>query len=179
MRSLASWPEPSETEPLLQSILDGADVGILNCEAGSLFLVDETTDELVFKATAGPVAHNLLDSDWPQALALSAKPSRPAGRFSPTMFSRPSTWFPATDETTGFITRSILAVPMQVKESIIGVLEVINRKDGLPFVDDDQNLLSAFGGQAAVAIDNARLYTLTDQELTKCPRGRTIRYAAY
>ncbi len=54
---------------------------------------------------------------------------------------------------------------MQVKENVIGVLEVINRKDGLPFVEDDQNLLSAFGGQAAVAIENARLYTLTDQEL--------------
>jgi signal transduction histidine kinase len=77
-----------------------------------------------------------------------------------------STWFASTDKTTGFITRSILAVPMQVKESVIGVLEVINRKDGLPFVEDDQNLLSAFGGQAAVAIDNARLYTLTDQELS-------------
>ena len=45
------------------------------------------------------------------------------------------------------------------------MLEVINRKDGLPFAEDDQNLLSAFAGQAAVAIENARLYTLTDREL--------------
>jgi hypothetical protein len=35
----------------------------------------------------------------------------------------------------------------------------------LPFVQDDQTLLTAFAGQAAVAIENARLYTLTDQEL--------------
>ncbi len=45
------------------------------------------------------------------------------------------------------------------------MIEVINRRDGLPFVQDDQNLLTAFAGQAAVAIENARLYELTDQEL--------------
>jgi signal transduction histidine kinase len=48
---------------------------------------------------------------------------------------------------------------------VIGVIEVINRKDGLPFIEDDQTLLSAFAGQAAVGIENARLFTLTDQEL--------------
>ena len=41
----------------------------------------------------------------------------------------------------------------------------MNRKDGLPFVEEDLTLLTAFGGQAAVAMENARLYTLTDQEL--------------
>jgi signal transduction histidine kinase len=58
-----------------------------------------------------------------------------------------------------------MAVPLQAKDSITGVIEVINRRDGLPFVQDDQTLLTAFAGQAAVAIENARLYTLTDQEL--------------
>ena len=54
---------------------------------------------------------------------------------------------------------------LQVKDRVIGVVEVINRRDGLPFVSGDQDLLTAFAGQAAVAIENARLYTLTDQEL--------------
>ncbi|MFN3491325.1 MAG: GAF domain-containing protein, partial [Anaerolineales bacterium] len=48
-----------ELNPLLQNILENA-VGILNCEAGSLFLVDEQTDELVFRVTVGPVATNLI-----------------------------------------------------------------------------------------------------------------------
>ena len=45
---------------------------------------------------------------------------------------------------------ALLAVPMQIKDRVLGVIEVINRKDGLPFVQDDQNLLTAFAGQAAV-----------------------------
>jgi signal transduction histidine kinase len=56
-------------------------------------------------------------------------------------------------------------VPLLAKDNVLGVLEVINRKDGLPFVEEDLTLLAAFAGQAAVAMENARLYTLTDQEL--------------
>jgi signal transduction histidine kinase len=56
---------------------------------------------------------------------------------------------------------------MQIKDRVIGVIEVMNRRDGLPFVVDDQNILTAFAGQAAVAMENARLLASTDQELTK------------
>jgi signal transduction histidine kinase len=78
---------------------------------------------------------------------------------------RSSNHFDATDQQTGFVSKTLLAVPLQVKDRVIGVIEVINRRDGLPFGGDDQNLLTAFAGQAAVAIENSRLYTLTDQEL--------------
>ena len=61
---------------------------------------------------------------------------------------------------------------MLIKDRVLGVIEVINRRDGLPFVADDQNLLTAFAGQAAVAMENARLLELTDQELAE-ERGRT------
>ncbi len=64
-----------------------------------------------------------------------------------------------------FQPRTSLAVPLQVKENVTGVLEVMNRTDDLPFVEEDQTLLTALAGQAAVAMENARLYTLTDQEL--------------
>jgi signal transduction histidine kinase len=153
-----------ETEPLLQNILDNA-VTILNCEAGSLFLVDETTDELVFKATAGPVAQNLAGQRLPPGTGIVGEAVQNRKPVITNNVQQTQAWSASTDKNTGFITRALLAVPMQVKERIIGVLEVINRKDGLPFVDDDQNLLAAFASQAAVAIENARLYTLTDQEL--------------
>jgi signal transduction histidine kinase len=153
-----------ETEPLLQNILDSA-VAILNCEAGSLFLVDEQTDELVFKATAGPVASNLAGQRLAPGTGIVGQAVQDRKAIISNNVQQASSWFAFTDQRTGFSTRAILAVPLQIKERVIGVLEVINRKDGLPFVEDDQNLLSAFAGQAAVAIENARLYTLTDQEL--------------
>ncbi|MFQ5629730.1 MAG: GAF domain-containing protein, partial [bacterium] len=62
------------------------------------------------------------------------------------------------DKQTGFVTRSILAVPLVVKEKIIGVAEVINRLDGKAFTDDDLDLFSTFGRQVALAIENARMH---------------------
>ncbi len=153
-----------ETEPLLQNILDSA-VAILNCEAGSLFLVDEQNDELIFRATAGPVASDLSGQRLAPGTGIVGEAVQSRKAVISNNVTQEPNWFNHTDEKTGFVTRTILAVPMQIKDRVIGVVEVINRKDGLPFADDDQNLLSAFAGQAAVAIENARLYTLTDQEL--------------
>ncbi len=155
-----------ETELLLQNILNSA-VSILNCEAGSLFLVDEATQELVFKATAGPVAQNLAGQRLAPGTGIVGQAVQERTPIMSNHVEHASSWYTSTDKTSQVAIRSILAIPMQVKENVIGALEVVNRKDGLPFIENDQTLLSAFGGQAAVAIDNARLYTLTDQELTR------------
>jgi signal transduction histidine kinase len=64
-----------------------------------------------------------------------------------------------------FAPRMALAVPLQAQETSLGVLEILNRRDALPFVDEDQTLLTALASQSAVAMENVRLYTLTDQEL--------------
>ncbi|HEX6035479.1 MAG TPA: GAF domain-containing protein, partial [Anaerolineales bacterium] len=155
-----------EQEPLLRNILENA-VNILNCEAGTLFLMDEPTGDLIFRVTAGPVAGNLLGQRLPagtgiagRAVQLQAPVIENDGQRSPTHFGAP-------DRQTGFVSRSLLAVPMQIKDRVLGVIEVINRRDGLPFVEDDQNLLTAFAGQAAVAIENARLLAQTDQDLAE------------
>ena len=74
-------------------------------------------------------------------------------------------WAQEADKDTGFKTRDLLLVPMTVKDQVVGVIEVINRKDKMPFTQDDQDLLETFTSQAAVALENARLYTLTDQQL--------------
>ncbi|MFN2144874.1 MAG: GAF domain-containing protein, partial [Anaerolineales bacterium] len=74
-------------------------------------------------------------------------------------------WYSEPDEETGFSTRGMLVVPMHYQDKVIGVLEVINKKNGMPFTVDDQELLIAFAGQAAVAVENVRLYMQTDQEL--------------
>jgi signal transduction histidine kinase len=154
-----------ELEPLLKNLLESA-VNILNCEAGSLFLIDEQTDELVFRVTVGVVANNLVGQRLPAGSGVVGKAVTTREAVIVNEVQTSPTWNARPDQQTGFVTRAILAVPMEVKDKVIGVIEVINKKDGLPFTDDEQTLLTAFAGQAAVAIDNARLYTLTDQELS-------------
>jgi signal transduction histidine kinase len=154
-----------EIEPLLKNLLESA-VNILNCEAGSLFLIDEQTDELVFRVTVGVVASNLVGQRLPAGSGVVGKAVTTREAVIVNEVQTSPQWNARPDQQTGFVTRAILAVPLEVKDRIIGVIEIINKKDGLPFTEDDQTLLTAFAGQAAVAIDNARLYTLTDQELS-------------
>ena len=153
-----------EIEPLLQNVLESA-VNILNCEAGSLFLVDEQTKELIFRVTVGPVAKDLLGQRLPAGSGIVGRAVTTRGPVIENDVKHSAGWNANTDEKTGFMTRALLAVPLQIRDNVMGVIEVINRRDGLPFVEEDQALLTAFAGQAAIALENARLFTLTDQEL--------------
>ncbi|HLO30231.1 MAG TPA: GAF domain-containing protein [Anaerolineales bacterium] len=153
-----------EQEPLLRNILENA-VNILNCEAGTLFLMDEQTGDLIFRVTVGPVASNLLGQRLPAGTGIAGRAVQLRAPVIENDGQRSTARNEGPDRQTGFISRALLAVPMQIKDRVLGVIEVINRRDGLPFVADDQNLLTAFAGQAAVAMENARLLALTDQEL--------------
>jgi signal transduction histidine kinase len=153
-------------EPLLNQILSDA-VEILNCEAGSLLLVDEDTGDLIFEVALGPVGESLLGTRIPPGTGLVGKAVDSRQAIIANDVRRSKEWFAIPDAQTGFTTNDLLVVPMQFKEKVIGVIEVINRKDKLPFNLDDQELLIAFASQAAIAFENARLYTLTDQTLAE------------
>lgn len=154
-----------ELEPLLNNILNSG-VEILNSEAGSLLLVDENTGELVFRATNGPVAANLLNTRLPPGTGLAGKSVNERTALIVNDVQNTKAWFQKTDQKTGFVTRSILIVPLLVKGQVTGVVEVINKQDGSPFIQDDLDLLSTFAGQAAVAVENARQFTMTDLALS-------------
>ena len=154
-----------DLEPLLGTILNNA-VEILNCEAGSLFMVDEQTDDLLISVAVGAVAESLVGQRIPAGSGVVGRAVRSRQAVMVNDVQKSPDWFSEPDHKTGFITRALLVIPLMVKEKVIGVIEVINRRDGLPFTADDQDLLSAFAAQAGVAIQNARLYTNTDQALT-------------
>jgi signal transduction histidine kinase len=66
-------------------------------------------------------------------------------------------FYPGIDEATGFVTRSVLAVPLEVKGKVIGVIEALNKAEG-DFSQADLTLLSSMAQTATVAIENARLF---------------------
>lgn len=61
------------------------------------------------------------------------------------------------DEKTGYTTRSMICVPLACRGEPLGVLQVINKKDG-DFNDEDLSVTEALANQIAIAIENARLY---------------------
>ncbi|MFH2098615.1 MAG: SpoIIE family protein phosphatase, partial [Pseudomonadota bacterium] len=61
------------------------------------------------------------------------------------------------DRETGFVTHSILCVPILYRDQLLGVVNVFNKKDGNAFDELDQEILEAFAGLAAVAVVRANL----------------------
>jgi len=154
-----------ELDPLLKSILQSA-TEILNCEAGSLLMADDTRDDLVFKVAVGPVAQSLLNTRASKTSGLAGRAMITKQPVMANDVQSSEEWTPDYDKQTGFSTRSVLVVPLQVMDRMIGVIEVINKRDFTIFNMDDQDLLTAFAAQAGIAIENARLYQMTDRELT-------------
>ena len=152
-----------ELDPLLNRIMEGA-VEILDCEAGSLLLIDENSGESVFEVAIGSVGSDLIGKRLPPGVGLVGKAIDNKQAFIENDVRSSDDWF-NVDQNTGFSTKDLLVAPLVVKDRAIGVIEVLNKKDDSPFNQNDLELLTAFGGQMAVAIENARLYTQTDLAL--------------
>lgn len=152
-----------DLQNLLGRIMRSA-VEILNTEAGTLFLIDEKTEELVFRVVEGG-AQNLVGTRLPAGTGIVGEAANSGEPVIVNKVSQDGRWFGDLDDATQFRTQSLLAVPLRLQDESIGVLEVMNKLDGSPFDQEDVSLLTTFAAQAAVAIQNARLYEATDAEL--------------
>ncbi len=153
-----------ELGELLTSVLE-LSTKVVDAESASLLLLDEKTQELYFDVALGlgPDAAKVR-LKLGQGIAGSVAKSR-APEIINAVRQDPR-WSPAMDAQSGFVTRSILAVPMLIKGHLVGVLEAIN-KNGGGFTEADLRAFEAFASQAAVAIDNARLFSSLKDERFK------------
>jgi signal transduction histidine kinase len=155
-----------ELDPLLERIVQTS-MEILGCEAGSLFLTDEETGEYVFRVAAGPVGHDLVGMRLPPGKGFVGEAIETGAVLIVNDVQSDPRWFQGSDQSTGFVTRALMVVPLRRGQRTVGALEVINKRSGAGFDEEDSGLLTAFAGQATVAIENARLFTQTDQALAE------------
>lgn len=155
--------QQQDVDKLLDLITNSA-VEILNVEAGSLLLVPEdSSKELEFKIAVGS-GSELVGKRFPVRSGLIGEVVRTSRYVIVNDATKDPRW--AGEQThNGFRTQSVLAVPLIANNQTIGVLEVLNKKGRGIFSEEDANLLTTFAGQAAVAIDNARLFQMTDLQL--------------
>jgi signal transduction histidine kinase len=155
-----------ELDTTLHRIMDRA-VEILNAEAGSLLLVDQFGRDLTFEVVLGPTGAELLGVRTPVGKGIVGTVAQTSEPLIINDVSADPRWMVDFDEATEFRTRDLLCVPMIAHNSVVGVIEVINKKDGAGFTQSECNLLMSFGVQAAIAIENAQIFTRTDQALAE------------
>ena len=136
---------------------------MLKVEAGSLMLVDEEASELVFQIALGQRSDQIRPLRLKIGKGIAGQVAE-TGQAALILDARRETGQgTAIDISTDFLARSILCVPMMARGVTIGVIEVINKVDGV-FTEDDRNVLSSIANYAAVAIDNARLFRKSRSE---------------
>ena len=140
---------------LLDGILCHA-MSLVRAEDGSVLLLDEDTDELVFAVVHGDIRGELrgyrIGADigiagWVAAERepVIANNARQDWRFSAQV-----------DDAFGFVTRSLICVPMSVSDNLVGVIELLNKHDGEEFSEADVALLLILGNTAATALETMR-----------------------
>ena len=148
--------DQNELLALIDHILYSA-MGVLGAEGGSLLLLDEETNELAFVLAHGDVEHKLRGYRIERNLGIAgwvATHSEPLIINNPRQDPRFSA---AIDNITGYITRSILCVPMVARGQLLGVIELLNKRSQQDFTEADATLLSILGQVAAMALEEMEI----------------------
>ncbi|MFQ5601889.1 MAG: SpoIIE family protein phosphatase [bacterium] len=149
-----------ELDELIELVMEKAQA-VMKAEASSVMLLNEEKNILECAVALGSVGEQVkknMQLKLGEGIAgWVAQHGEP--QIVPDVLTDPR-FNPTVDSDTGFKTRSILAAPLIVKNKTIGVAEVINRRDGEAFNNEDLELFSTFCRQVAMAIENARMYKM-------------------
>ncbi len=146
---------------LLRQIIDAA-TELTDTEEASILLIDPSSGELRFEATSNLSRAEMEAIPVPMDGSLAGWVATHGESVLVTDAQSDSRWFSRVDKTTKFSTRNLLAVPMNLQRKAIGVLEAINKRGGQPWATDDRDILAALADQAAIAVQNARLFQQSD-----------------
>jgi GAF domain-containing protein len=147
--AVVDWRREHDT--LIQSVVEVARA-IFNASASSIFLLDESTDELVFEAVAGEGASILPGRRFPATKGIAGwvlaahEPIMVSDVSTNTAFARD------VAESTGFVPHSLMAAPLLSDDRPLGVLEVLDYDRNPSTTLEAMDLLQLFGRQAAVGL---------------------------
>jgi len=133
---------------------------LMNADRGTLYLLDKDRGEIwskiALKAEVSEIRQKL-------GVGISGTVGETGEIINIPDAYKDKRFDPSTDKRTGYRTRSILCIPVWEplsrgdKQEILGVLQVLNKKEGI-FTEDDERLLETIGSQVAISIANSRLY---------------------
>jgi len=131
---------------------------VMDAEASSVFQIDEDKKELYFLSATGEKGEEAKKIRVPFGKGIVGWVAENGETLFVPDVSKDRRHYKQVDDETKFKTKSILAVPLKTKDKLIGVGEVLNKRGGRSFTKEDVELFEALGEQAAIAMDNARLY---------------------
>jgi len=162
-RTLSSSLDPERVPALIIEQV----TALLDAEEASLLLVDEETGDLVFSYTTGAIGASLLGQRLPRGAGIAGYVVEHERSVIVNDVQQDRRFDNRTDKTTGYVTRTLLAVPLRGVGGVRGVIEALNPRHGGHFTAEAQQLLEALADQAVIALENARRFAQIDQALAR------------
>jgi len=155
----------ADLKGLLTRIIESA-TELTGGEASSLLLVDPETDTLFFEIALGPKGPSAKQFSVNMGEGIAGWVAQKNTSLIVNDTAEDDRYYPDIAQKIGFPATSILAVPMRVKDKCVGVIEILNKKGGKRFTEEDLQWLEIFSTQAAIAIQNARSFQRVRDELS-------------
>ena len=158
---------------LLDAILQETG-NILNADAASVIIYDPETDSLIFQRATGEASGRIKEEVLKRGEGIAGQCFDKGRPIVVNDVLMETSFAKRIDISTGFQTRSILAVPIRLKEETIGVLEIINKRSPVGFTNEDTDLVLSVAGIIASAIERTRLIRDNLEKARLAAIGETI-----
>jgi len=146
-----------EIEEVFQNILLQM-VHIVGAEAGTLWVLNKEQEEIKAVAAYGPSASTILNIKMKKDEGIVGKVIVTGQPQLIEDVAEDSNWANRVDSTSGFITKSMITVPLMVKNDVLGALQLLNKKETAFFTEHDITLAVALANQSALALHNSQMY---------------------
>jgi putative methionine-R-sulfoxide reductase with GAF domain len=148
--------EIGPTDAVLRSVV-GAAAALFGAEAASIALFDPDRDRLIFRVAAGEQGRGVVGVEIRTDEGLAGYVYSSGRAIAISDIANDTRFGRGVAEMTGYVPRSIVAVPLVDEDGTIGVLEVLDKRDGPAFSLRDVEMAGVFAHQATVAIRASRI----------------------
>jgi len=157
---------PASNDELLRSIVEAAG-RIFNAAAASILLVNEQENLLEFKVSYGVSNRDLVGLKFPLDQGIAGYVVMTGQPLAISNVRQDARFNQDFAKSTGYVPKSILAMPLRAGERIIGVMEVLDKINAASFGIQDMELLGMFAHQATIAIDQSQRMDRIKEELVQ------------
>jgi len=148
--------QTTDLDALLNKIIEYAAI-IVKAEAASILLLDKKKNELYFKASLGKKSKELKKYKVKVGEGIAGWVAEKGKSLIVDNVAKDKRWNKDIDSSTKFKTKSLICVPLILEKDIMGVMEVINKRDKEYFDKNDEEILNSFANQVVIALRNANM----------------------
>lgn len=157
IKSFELISSPLNPQEILKLVLQEVSK-LLDADAASIFLINEKKQELELKVATNLTEEEIQKIKVPIGKGIAGFVAEKNQLVNIKDVKKDKRFYPNIDSITGFISKNILTAPLKTQEKVIGVIQLLNKKNNYYFTREDEILLTEFSRLVGVTLEKAWLY---------------------